>query len=265
MIACLEPVREASTRLLRKGALVSETYQILAGWDPRKSVRENLDMVGQSNSIGATNAAWLREITVTLSSRFRSNDMAEPLAVLAKAKMRISEWRWFLLWRIQTTDLFFRHFVLEWLFPHFEKGSNNMRSEQVAPFFRNMARDIGAKHKEISDYGVIRGGRDLLRMASEFGLVEGKASKNFAPAHVPESAFLWALHDLYSRTPNALKVIHDPSWRLFLLSPAAVEREILDLHQFQKLDYQTAGSLSQLKLPFADSMSYLRSILSQIP
>ena len=102
-------------------------------------------------------------------------------------------------------------------------------------------------------------------MAADFGLVEGKASKNFAPAHVPEIAFLWALHDLYSRTPNAFKVVHDPSWRFFLLSPAAVEREILDLHQFQKLDYQTAGSLSQLKLPFADSMTYLRSLLPQTP
>lgn len=265
MTAHRRAVQGTSTRLLRKGILISETYQILSCWDLGMSLRENIGMVGQSNPIGAANAAWLREVTVTFSSRFRVPEWIEPLALLAKAKMPLSEWRWILLWRTQLTDLLFYRFVTDWLFPHFEKGVHNMRAEQVAPFFRELVRELAGGRKEISDYGVIRGGRDLLRMASDFGLVEGKAAKNFAPAHVPETAFLWALHDLYSRTPNATKVISDPAWRLFLLSPAAVEREILDLHQFQKLDYQTAGSLSQLKLPFADPTSYLRSILPKMP
>lgn len=258
-------IQGTSTRLLRKGILISETYQILSGWDFGKSLDENFDMVAQSNPIGAANAAWLKEVTVTLSSRFRLPEWIEHLALLAKAKMPLPEWRWFLLWGTQVTDLLFYRFVIDWLFPHFEKGVHNMRAEQVAPFFRDLVCELAGQQKDISDYGVIRGGRDLLRMAAEFGLVDGKASKNFTPVHVPESVFLWALHDLYSRTPNALKVIHDPAWRLFLLSPAAVEREVLDLHQFQKLDYQTAGSLSELKLPFADSMSFLRSIIPQIP
>jgi hypothetical protein len=249
-----------STRLLRKGILISETYQIMAGWDLASSIRANLQKVSQSNSIGAANTAWLREVTVTLSSRFKSADVIEPLVLLARAGLPLPEWRWFLLWRTQITDLLFFRFVTDWLFQHFEKGVHNMRAEQVAPFFRDLVCELAGEPKDISEYGVIRGGRDLLRMAADFGLVEGKASKNFAPTHVPESAFLWALHDLYSRTPNAFKVIHDPCWRLFLMSPAAVEREILDLHQFQKLDYQTAGSLSQLKLPHPDPMTYLRSL-----
>lgn len=261
MIARSTLPRGASTRLLRKGILVSETYQTLAGWDFGRSIRENLNRVSQTNPIGAANAAWLREVTVTLSSRFRSPEVVEPLALLAKGSLPLPEWRWFLLWQTRITDLLFFRFVVEWLFPHFERGVHNMRAEQVAPFFRNLVSEMAGQQREISDYGVIRGGRDLLRMAADFGLVDGKASKNFVPNHVPETAFLWALHDLYSLTPNALKVIHDPSWRLFLLSPIAVEREILDLHQFQKLDYQTAGSLSQLKLPFPDAVTYLRSLL----
>jgi hypothetical protein len=261
MIVRSKPVPGASTRLLRKGMLVSETYQILEHWNSAKSIRENLETVSQTNPIGAANAAWLHEITVTLSSRFRSPDVIEPLAMLAKARLPLPEWRWFLLWQTQATDILFSRFVIEWLFSHFEKGVHNMRAEQVAPFFRQLVSDVASEHREISDYGIIRGGRDLLRMAADFGLVQGKASKNFAPAHVPENAFLWALHDLYSRTPNAFKVVHDPSWKLFMLSPAGVEREILDLHQFQKLDYQTAGSLSQLKLPYPNAMTYLRSLL----
>jgi hypothetical protein len=254
------PRRGASTRLLRKGILLSETYQFMTRWDESKSICENIEWLSETNPIGASNAAWLREVSVTLSSRFRSSKLVEPLVLLAKADFPILEWRWFLLWQTRLTDIIFSRFVLDWLFPHFERGVDNLRTEQVAPFFRKLIRELAGELKEISDYGIIRGGRDLLRMAADFGLIEGKASKHFAPAHVPESAFLWALYDLYGRTPNASKVIGDQQWRLFLLSSTAVEREILDLHQFQKLDYQTAGSLSQLRLPYPDGMTYLRSI-----
>src|SRR5271166_4516616 len=127
----------ASTRLLRKGILLSETYQIMTRWDESKSVRKNLEAVSQSNPIGAANAAWLREVSVTLSSRFRSPEVIEPLVLLAKAGLPIQEWRWFLLWLTQLTDIIFYRFVLDWLFPHFEKGVRNLRAEQAAPFFRN--------------------------------------------------------------------------------------------------------------------------------
>jgi hypothetical protein len=33
------------------------------------------------------------------------------------------------------------------------------------------------------------------------------------------------------------------------MRPEDVEREILRLHQYRKLDYQVAGSLAQLRLP----------------
>jgi hypothetical protein len=254
------PTQGASTRLLRKGILLSETYQFMTCWDESESIRENLKRITQLNPIGASNVAWLREVNITLSSRFRSSKVVESLVLLAKAGVPILEWRWFVLWQTRLTDIIFSRFVLDWLFPHFQKGVRNLRAEQVAPFFRELVCELAGEPKEISDYGVIRGGRDLLRMAADFGLVEGRSFKHFGLAHVPESAFLWALYDLYVQTPNAYKVISDPCWRLFLLSPAAVEREILDLHQFQKLDYQTAGSLSQLKLPYHDGMTYLRSI-----
>jgi len=58
----------SSTRLLRKGILISETYQIMEGWDLTSSIRENLQRVSQSNPIGAANAAWLREVTGTVTA-----------------------------------------------------------------------------------------------------------------------------------------------------------------------------------------------------
>ena len=51
-----------------------------------------------------------------------------------------------------------------------------------------------------------------------------------------------------------------PEWRLFLLTPQQVEREVLELHQFRKLEYHMAGSLAQLDLPAPTAAAYAESL-----
>src|SRR5882724_7506148 len=132
MIQHARSANRASMRLLRKGMLITETYRIMAGWDSTSSIRDNLQRVRQSNTIGAANSAWLHEVTLTFSSRFRSPDIIEPLVLLAKAGLPLPDWRWFLLWTTQITDPLFSRFVTDWLFPRFEEGVHNMRADQVA-------------------------------------------------------------------------------------------------------------------------------------
>ena len=52
-----------------------------------------------------------------------------------------------LLWQTRITDLLFFRFVIDWLFPHFQKGVHNMRAEQVAPFFRELMSEIAGEQK----------------------------------------------------------------------------------------------------------------------
>jgi hypothetical protein len=46
------------------------------------------------------------------------------------------------------------------------------------------------------------------------------------------------------------------------MHPADVERELLRLHQFRKLDYQIAGSLVQLSLPCASAREYAERMVA---
>ena len=39
-------------------------------------------------------------------------------------------------------------------------------------------------------------------------------------------------------------------------APEDVERELLRLHQYRKLSYESAGSLGQLTLPFPTALAY---------
>jgi len=252
--------RRLSTRLIRKGALIEETYRICKAWDLKQSVRQNLLRIRETNPIGADNQAWLREVTVTLSSRFQSEAEVRPLVMLAQKDLPLLEWKAFLLWHAGATDVLYWRFGTEWLFDAYGKGLHNLRSEGVVPFLRKAIHALGGADRNLSEYGLLRGSRDLLRMAGDFGLLQGRAIKNFTSYQIPEAAFIYVLHALTEAEANCRKMIERPEWRLFLLTPEQVEKELLNLHQFRKLEYHTAGSLAQLKLPCASALEYVERL-----
>jgi len=246
--------RQPSTRLLRKGALVEETYVAFKHWDLTESVVANLTRIRRTNPFGAPNEAWLWEVTKTLSSRFGVGDDHIPLVRLAQADFPLEKWRSCLLWHIGQTDVLFYRFATEWLFEEFSRGTYSLRSEALAQFASTITTSRGT---HLSEYGRKRASRDLLLMAADLGLLTGKVTKHFAAFHLVEEALLYVLYALKEREPNARNLIDARHWRLFLMTPADVEREILNLHQFRKLHYETAGTLSQLTLPFRNQNEYL--------
>ena len=259
----LAPTTQAqhfSTRLLRKGALIEETYRVFQSWDLNASIRQNLQRLRETNLIGADNQAWLGEVAKTLRSRFHSEAEVRPLVALARKGLPLQEWKLFLLWHIGQTDALYYRFATQWLFDQYASGIHNLRTEDAVPFFKNTIRALTDSRREISEYGVLRGARDLLRMAGDFGLLHGKAVKNFGPFQMPEHAFLYVAHALSEKEPNARKMMERPEWRLFLLTAQQVEREVLELHQFRKLEYHAAGSLAQLELPARTASAYADSL-----
>ena len=102
----------------------------------------------------------------------------------------------------------------------------------------------------------------LLKMAVDFGLLRGSVVKEFANYHVPERSFLYLLYAIREETQSPRKVIESEDWRMFLMTPSDVERELLRLHQYRKLDYQIAGSIVQLTLPCANACEYAERMVA---
>ncbi len=99
-------------------------------------------------------------------------------------------------------------------------------------------------------------------MAVDFGLLRGGAVKEFASYHLPERSFLYLLYALREETRSPRKVIESEDWRMFLMLPSDVERELLRLHQYRKVDYQIAGSIVQLTLPCANACEYVERMVA---
>lgn len=250
-----------SQRLVRKGALIEETYRAFSHWETDKSVPENIESIRAHNPMGAANESWLREITATLSSRFTHGDPVVPLAILAKGQYPIERWRYCLLWHIATTDSLYVRFATDFLFTQHQNGIAAFDTNAVMPFIEQLDAE-GGFESALSPYGRLRTARDLLRMAAAFGLVAGTPVRRFTNDPIPEDAVLYALYALMDQFQSVSRSIKSLRWRVFLMRPSDVEHELVNLHQFRRLRYEQAGSVRELALPHNNLIEYCRSLIA---
>ncbi len=228
-------------------------------WDIATSFEENLSHARESNTPAADNQGWLKEVIATISSRWRHEPRLSSLVQLAQ-RASLDVWRPCILWHISQIDELYYRFATEWLFDEYEAGVYRLRTADVVPFVEKITASRAAGKKVLSEYGLKRAGRDLLRMAADFSVLKGSAVREFSSYHLPEESFLYLLHAMYEVYGNAQDVVHSPDWRLFLMSPADVERELFRLHQFRKLRYEVAGSLVELTLPCSSAAAFVEEM-----
>jgi hypothetical protein len=243
---------EWSQRLLRKGALVQETYEVFAAWDDGLSDVQNLK---SSLSRRYSTAGWEREVNATLHRRLRHLNRIRPLIALAKGGMSIPDWRDCLRLWIGATEQPFHDFATGWLFAEHEKGRYQVRTDDVRQFFEKVAGIRGLKAKPFSEYGKLRAARDLLRVASDLGMLIGDGPvKTFASIAMSDDVMMFYAHMIADLEGNPVKMPASRLWRLAYLSPQDVHVALLRLHQFKRLNYQVAGNIVQVSLPFRNAL-----------
>lgn len=252
----------ASSFTAVKGPMIDETYAVFAAWDLDRSKRDNLDRLRSENFIGAGSVTWLRDVAKVLNRRFDPNGRDRALVVLARHGLPIDEWKPLLLWHMTRDEFLVRDFLETWLYPAYEAGVLRIRTEEVQGYLGGIRARGGSTEHVWSDQTTKRVAAGLLKLAVDFGLLRGSTAREFASFHLPERSFLYLLHAMRDERLSPGGLVASPDWRLFLMSPADVEQELLRLHQFRKLDYQVAGSLVQLSLPCASSREYAERMVA---
>jgi len=246
-----------------KGAMIPETYEVLANWDFALSKRANLDRLRDENYIGAGSSTWLRDVAKVLNRRLEPDGRDRSLAVLARGGFPIDEWSPLLLWHITRDEFLLRDFLEHWLYEAFEDGAFRIRPEELHDYLANIADRGGQTEHAWMDTTLNRVASGLLKMAADFGLLRGGTVWEFAGYHLPERSLLYLLHAIREQEGGSPRRLLDArDWRMYLLRPSDVEHEILRLHQFKALDYQVAGSLVQIELPAKDAASYAEELVA---
>ncbi len=249
-----------SSFTLVKGAMISETYTVFSAWDFTKSKRENLDRLRAENFIGASSETWVRDVAKVLNRRFDPDGRDRPLVLLAKEGCDLAVWKPLLLWHMTQDEFLLRDFLVGWLYPAYEAGTYRVRPQDLYPYLQQVRRRGGVTEHAWSENTLHRVAAGLLKISTDFGLLKGSAVKRFGSYHLPEPSFLYLLHAMRETVKNPRQLIEADDWRMFFLQASDVEREILRLHQFRKLEYQVAGSLAELKLPAATLLDYVEAM-----
>lgn len=251
-----------SSFLVSKGAMIQETYALFAAWDFSRPKADNLARLQAENLIGAKNTRWIEEVRKVVHRRFDPEGRDRPLVVLAQRGCDLTVWRPLLLWHLTRDEFLLRDFLMYWLYPAFAAGTYRLRPEDVIPYFATLSERGGITEHAWSANTNEKVAGSLLKLAADFGLLEGTINRTFASCHLPEHSMLYLLHAIHAQEGSPRKVVDSPDWRMYLMAPTDVERELLRLHQFRRLEYQVAGSLIELRLPAANPLAYAERMVA---
>jgi hypothetical protein len=244
-----------------KGALIEETFSVFRGWDFARSLDENLSSMKAQNVIGAKSEHWLRDVAFVLRRRFDPEGRDRNLVELAQRGCQLELWKPLLLWHMTRDEFLLRDFLIQWLYEHFAQGTLRVRSQDLWSYLRGL-HDKGLVAEPWKESTLKRVSSELLRIAVDFGLMRGSTTREFASYHLPDESFIYLLHAMTERQPNAREVVRSTDWRMFLMDADDVERELFRLHQFRRVHYEVAGSLAQLKLPYDSAADYAREMVA---
>jgi hypothetical protein len=242
-----------------KGSMIEETYEVMQEWDHAQSVEENLADMKRSNWVGAKSANWLRDVAKVLHRRFDPNGRDRALVALAKTGCTMEVWKPIHLWHMTRDEFLVRDFLTNWLYPRFMDGALRLVAEDVHDYLAGLPRK-GLVEEPWGDSTIDRVACGLLRIGADFGLLRGTVARQFQSYNLPERSFLYLLHAMWERQPNAAELVKSTDWRMYMMSPDVVERELLRLHQFRRLHYEVAGSLAQLTLPCATALDFVKEM-----
>src|SRR5262245_40894345 len=245
-----------------KGSLIDETYEAFAAWDFSETKLENLQRLEHENAFGALSHNWSRDVRKVLNRRYDPEGRDRPIVELAQRGCDRAVWRPLLLWHMTRDEFLVRDFLINWLYPQYEGGAYRLGTDDVARYLNTLSGRQGVEWSgEWSTATNDRVATGLLRIAADFGLLNGAATKEFASYHLPDESFLYLLHALAATQQSARRIIDAEDWRMYLLDGAAVEREVLRLHQFNQLSYEVAGSLARIDLPAESPAAYARELV----
>jgi len=254
--------RVASSFTILKGSLIEESYSFLATWDEQATREQNIGRWKEANPTGAKTLTWLRDVGFVMSRRFDPAGRDRPLQILAAGGTPMEEWKPILLWHITRDEFILRDFLTNWLFQAFVDGIYRVSAEDLYRHLSSIATRGAVVGRQWSETTVDRVAHSLLVMSRDFGLMTGASAREFTPYHLPERSFLYLLHALRDAGASPSRIVTAPDWRLFMMRPDDVERELLRLHQFKKVGYEVAGSLVALTLPSATSLEYAKAMVA---
>jgi len=250
-----------TTKILKAGALLPDTLELLLNWNEDLSVNANLTRLRQSNIFGKATRERGQVIMRIFRQRYLTDErIGNSLVVLAKNNLPTEMLKPILYFFTVGADALLRDTVLLFLAQRRASGVMHIDTEDLKRELREWIRQ-GRITDDWSESTLTKVARGLLATLRDFGILQGASKKTVASVHLPVVAFAYIAFYLKTIDQSGDLLVKNPLWGLFFLTPAEVERFFVQADQLQLLSYQAAGSVIRIDFPADKIEDYVHVIL----
>lgn len=239
-----------TSKILKATALVNDTSLFLSAWDNEKTKEQNLQIIRQENILNKKSRSRVNDILTIFQQRFLFNDdVIRSLSYLQKKGTSKDLMLPLLYFFTARNDIFLRDFIIEFLQPLYEDGQRDVPISLAENIVRKWYKE-GKTAGKWSDETIITVARHALATLRDFHLLEGAVKKRITPLFIPDQAFAYLSLFMSLNGINGERLVKNPGWRLFFLTPQLVERFFMSCHQEGYLTYHAAGPVYRIEFPY---------------
>ncbi len=253
-----------SSKIIKAGALLTDTKTLLANWDVRQSVPDNLELFRQENMFGKASRSRVEAILKIFYQRYLTDEsVTKALVNLVNKNFSSEGLNRILFFHATQSDRLLHDVVTDLLSSMYEMGRYDIGTNDVKTWISKQINQ-GKTQGAWSDTTITRCAREVLATLRDFGILQGAVKKQLAPSFVPVEAFAYVALYLKQKQPSGAKLIYDPAWQLFFLPHKAVERLFVEAHQAHLLEFYAAGSIIRIDFP-TESIEEYTNVIAQRP
>lgn len=238
-----------TTKIIKAGALLSDTRTLLSHWDSGQSVRDNLRRFREENIFGKASRSRVEDILAIFRQRYlKEEEVTRALVVLVQKRFPTASLDRILYFHAAKADPLLHDAVTEILLPRMGQGITDL---DVLDLQHELSKWVaeGRTSSHWSEPTTRRVAQGLLSTLRDFGVLQGAVNKQIAPAYLSTEAFVYIMFYLKQHQPSGAKLLDLPDWKLFFLSHEGVERFLFEAHQKSLLEYHAAGTVTRMTFP----------------
>jgi AcrR family transcriptional regulator len=238
-----------TSEVIKASGLLLETKTLLAHWDDRLSVVDNLGRAMQDNIFGKTSRSRVQDVLEVFRHRYLEDPSRfRALRALAEAHVPAEILHPIAYFFCAQSDRLIHDAVTEIVYPMREQGHTEVTvndiEERLSDWVqqgRTMGKWSGATTRRVAE--------GLLATLRDFGILRGNRTKVIRPMNLPAAAFALIAFDLRRNGASGGRLVSDPEWKLFLLRAMEVERLFIEAHQQRLLEFYAAGGIVRVDFP----------------
>jgi hypothetical protein len=263
-VCMLAPVAvKYTSKIIKAGALLADTKMLLENWDLQLGVPANLQLMLRENLFGKASRSRVEDILAIFRQRYLTDPgVLNSLVALVRAGWSTRNLDPVLYYLSLRSDALLRDAVTGVLVPMLERGKHVVTVQDVVNWIKGQV-SAGRTDGKWGDATILRTAQGVMSTLRDFGVLHGKMNKHIAPPYLPLEAFAFIAFLLNKHRPSGDRLVNDPEWQVFFLSPASVERFFLEAHQEHLLEFRSVARVVRVEFPATTIEEYTHALTSR--